>query len=154
MKIYAEITMMVAIEMQETDEDTIKDKFADCVRYALDNSEITDYEYIDVLELRKSNQNPNDKTVFCNGKAIAFSYETVSALVKDQFYYRYSQADLNTIIDCVMWIAESADVTLWEESYEQNLVNAVDDFLRNHTVYDLDNLQDHTIIFDNIEVNT
>lgn len=54
MKIYAEITMMVAIETQETDEDTIKDKFADCVRYALDNSEITDYEYIDVLELRKA----------------------------------------------------------------------------------------------------
>ena len=46
--------MMVAIETQETDEDTIKDKFADCVRYALDNSEITDYEYIDVLELRKA----------------------------------------------------------------------------------------------------
>lgn len=54
MKVYAEITMMVAIETQETDEDTIKDKFADCVRYALDNSEITDYEYIDVLELRKA----------------------------------------------------------------------------------------------------
>ena len=81
MKIYAEITMMVAIETQETDEDTIKDKFADCVRYALDNSEIetqetdedtikdkfadcvryaldnseiTDYEYIDVLEVRKA----------------------------------------------------------------------------------------------------
>ena len=54
MKIYAEITMMVAIETQETDEDTIKDKFADCVRNALDNSEIKDYEYIDVLELRKA----------------------------------------------------------------------------------------------------
>ena len=54
MKVYAEITMMVAIETQETDEDTIKDKFADCVRYALDNSEITDYECIDVLELRKA----------------------------------------------------------------------------------------------------
>lgn len=54
MKIYAEITMMVAIETQETNEDTIKDKFADCVRYALDNSEITDYEHIDVLELRKA----------------------------------------------------------------------------------------------------
>ena len=54
MKIYAEITMMVAIETQETDESAIKDKFSDCVRNALDNSEITDYEYIDVLELRKA----------------------------------------------------------------------------------------------------
>lgn len=54
MKIYAEIAMMVAIETQETDERAIKDKFSDCVRNALDNSEITDYEYIDVLELRKA----------------------------------------------------------------------------------------------------
>ena len=37
MKIYAEVTMMVAIETQETDERAIKD-----------------YEYIDVLELRKA----------------------------------------------------------------------------------------------------
>ena len=54
MKIYAEITMMVAIETQETDERAIKDKFSDYVRNALDNSEIKDYEYIDVLELRKA----------------------------------------------------------------------------------------------------
>ena len=54
MKIYAEITMMVAIETQETDERAIKDKFSDRVRNALDNSEITDYEYIDVLGLRKA----------------------------------------------------------------------------------------------------
>ena len=54
MKIYAEITMMVAIETQETDESAIKDKFSDRVRNALDNSEITDYEYIDVLGLRKA----------------------------------------------------------------------------------------------------
>ena len=54
MKIYAEITMMVAIETQETDERAIKDKFSDRVRNALDNSEIKDYEYIDVLELRKA----------------------------------------------------------------------------------------------------
>ena len=54
MKIYAEITMMVAIETQETGEDAIKDKFFDCIKNALNNSEITDYEYIDVLELRKA----------------------------------------------------------------------------------------------------
>lgn len=54
MKIYAEITMMVAIETQETDEGAIKDKFFDCIKNALDNSEITDYEYIDVLGLRKA----------------------------------------------------------------------------------------------------
>lgn len=54
MKVYAEIAMMVAIETQETDEGAIKDKFFDCIKNALDNSEITNYEYIDVLELRKA----------------------------------------------------------------------------------------------------
>lgn len=54
MKIYAEITMMVAIETQETDEDTIKKDFYGCIKTALDKSKITDCEYIDVLNLRKA----------------------------------------------------------------------------------------------------
>lgn len=54
MKVYAEITMMVAMETQETDETKIKEQFADSVSNALDNSAITGYEYIDVLEVRKA----------------------------------------------------------------------------------------------------
>ena len=97
----------------------------------------------------KSVINDLDKIVICNGEQIIFSYELVSLLVNDEFY-DYSFADRIIIINNIMWLADELDVSLWEKPYEKTLLNAVANYLKHHSVFQLDNLEDDLDVLDYI----
>lgn len=95
-----------------------------------------------------------NRVIYKSGKAIAFSAPEVSGIIEDEYYDKYSKADRNTIAKCVMHIAADLCVDDWEcfeqdISPERHLTDAVMAYLEdNHSVYDLDNLEDETEIFD------
>lgn len=51
MRYYAEITMKVAYDTNETDTEIISDEIYEDISGALNNTPFPDFEYIDVLEI-------------------------------------------------------------------------------------------------------
>lgn len=95
-----------------------------------------------------------NKTIYRNGIPMIFDMFLVKAIIDDELFDKYSRADLDTIVESIGYIVADLDIGSWRcaeigVSPERYLIDAIVEYLNDgHTVYELYNLDDCSIIFE------